>query len=130
MGFCAVSTPGFSHIQLIIQKSMSTTPTLAVICSVSFDRVIIATIRDKGLCPCPRCNLPKTSFNRLGFQPDFMARLTCACSYLRDKVCAAIHAIYKLGNPIKGTVVEKLLKDWSLVPTLVRRSLHFVSPCA
>ena len=59
-----------------------------------------------------------------------MARLSCARSYLRDKICAAIHAIYKLGNPIKGTGVEKFLKDWSLVPTLVRRFLHFVSPCA
>ena len=49
-----------------------------------------------------------------------MARLTCARSYLRDKICAAIHAIYKLGNPIKGTVVEKLLKNLSLVPTLVK----------
>ena len=66
------------------------------------------------------CNLPKASFNRLGFHTDFMARLTCACSYLRDKICTAIHVIHKLGNPIKGTVVEKLLKNLSLVPTLVK----------
>ena len=93
---------------------------LGVTASASFDRVIITTIRDKGFCPCPRCNLPKASFNRLGFHTDFMARLTCARSYLRDKICTAIHAIYKLGNPIKGTVVETLLKNLSLVPTLVK----------
>ncbi|KAI6105955.1 hypothetical protein EDD16DRAFT_1491607 [Pisolithus croceorrhizus] len=36
----------------------------------SFDRIILATIHDKGLCPCPRCCIPKSSFHHLGFASD------------------------------------------------------------
>ena len=88
-------------------------------------RIIIATIRDKGLCPCPRCLLPKTSFHRLGFLSDLKQRLSHARTYLREKICDARHRIYKLGVPIKGKAVEGILKAQSLVPTLVRQHLHF-----
>ena len=44
-------------------------------------------------------------------------------SYLRNKVASAREAIYNLGMPIKGAAVERLLKDYSLVPTLVSASL-------
>ncbi|KIK14293.1 hypothetical protein PISMIDRAFT_17380 [Pisolithus microcarpus 441] len=82
------------------------------------EKIILATIRDKGLCPCPRCCLPKSSFNRLGFASDLTGRLTHTRAYARAKICAARRAIYQFGNPVKGTVVERILKDCSLVPTL------------
>ncbi|KIO10576.1 hypothetical protein M404DRAFT_129392, partial [Pisolithus tinctorius Marx 270] len=82
------------------------------------EKIILVTIHDKGLCPCPRCFLPKSSFIRLRFASDLKRRLSHTRAYLRDKVCAARRAIYNLGNPIKGTTVERILKDYSLVPTL------------
>lgn len=53
-----------------------------------------------------------------------MGQLSGAQTYLRNKIYAARHAIYQLGKPIKGTAVESILKDWSLVPTLVRQILY------
>jgi len=91
----------------------------------SFDRVLIATIRDKGLYPCPRCLLPKSSFNHLGLLSDLKERLSHAQTYLRKVICDARRKIYELGKPIKGTAVEGILKDKSLVPTLVRQCLPF-----
>jgi hypothetical protein len=38
---------------------------------------------------------------------------------IKDAVVAARNAIYKLGTPIKGVAVEHLLKEFSLVPTIV-----------
>ncbi|KAI6117281.1 hypothetical protein EDD16DRAFT_1693060 [Pisolithus croceorrhizus] len=82
------------------------------------EKIILVTIHDKGLCPCPRCCLPKSSFSHLGFASDHMGQLTCAQVYARSKICAVRCTIYQFGNPVKGTAVERILKDCSLVPTL------------
>ncbi|KAF8427567.1 hypothetical protein L210DRAFT_3652625 [Boletus edulis BED1] len=63
------------------------------------EKVLLATIRDKGICPCPRCLIPKSNF-------------------YRQKVFHARWAIYKLGKPLKSVVVERILKAFSLVPTV------------
>ncbi|KAG2064847.1 hypothetical protein BDR04DRAFT_1130612 [Suillus decipiens] len=57
------------------------------------EKVLIAAICDKGV----------------------VARLYQS---VKDTVIAARNAIYKLGAPIKGTAVECLLKEFSLVPTV------------
>ncbi|KAF9232549.1 hypothetical protein BU15DRAFT_90630 [Melanogaster broomeanus] len=80
------------------------------------EKAILATIRDKGQCPCPRCLIPASRFDRLGF--DISSRLNHVRTYLQSKVAAARHAIYKLGSLIKGIAVEWLLKDFSMVPTV------------
>ena len=82
-------------------------------------RVLLATIRDKGYCPCPRCIIPKSKFWQVGWWNDIKARVSQARTYVQDKIIAARDAIYRLGAPIKGVAVERLLKDCSLVPTLV-----------
>ncbi|KAI6118557.1 hypothetical protein EDD16DRAFT_1692885 [Pisolithus croceorrhizus] len=41
------------------------------------EKIIIVAIHDKGLCPCPRCCLPKSSFSHLGFMSDCTGQLTC-----------------------------------------------------
>ncbi|KAG2113257.1 hypothetical protein BD769DRAFT_1673787 [Suillus cothurnatus] len=38
--------------------------------------------------------------------------------FLKDTIIAACNAVYKAGAPIKGAIVERLLKEFSLVPTL------------
>ena len=86
-------------------------------------RVLLATIRDKGICPCPRCIIPKTEFHRLGFVSDALRRISKIRCYFRERVVAARNAIYNSGAPIKGAFPELQLKDLSLVPTFVGFSL-------
>ena len=64
-------------------------------------------------------------FYRTGFLRDLTARLSRARTYLQDKIKLARHAIYVLGQPLKGTTAETILREQSLVPTLVR--ILFVS---
>jgi hypothetical protein len=44
-------------------------------------RVLLATIRDKGYCPCPRCLIPKKSFDKMGLIHDLRARISTARTY-------------------------------------------------
>ena len=83
-------------------------------------RVLLATIWDKGCCPCPRCLIPKSNLHCTGFLKDLAVRFSLARTYLVDKVKLAQQAIYMLGQPLKGTTAETILKDKFLVPTLVR----------
>jgi hypothetical protein len=46
--------------------------------------------------------------------------------FLKDTIIAARNAVYKAGAPIKGAAVERLLKEFSLVPTLVSY-LYFIA---
>lgn len=82
-------------------------------------RVLLATIRDKGNCPCPRCLIPKSQFNRIGYLQDLSQRMKQLRTYFTEKVTQARNAIYTCGAPIKGDLVESILKPFSLVPTIV-----------
>ena len=59
-------------------------------------------------------------FHHTGLIRDLAARLSRARTYLIDKIRLTRQAIYVLGKPLKGSVVETILKDESLVPTQVR----------
>ena len=87
------------------------------------DRVTLATIRDKGLCPCPRCLVPKSELDQTGTMHDRSFRLENVRIYLFNAVKAARKAIYKKANAITGVAVNKHLKETSSVPTLVSKSL-------
>ncbi|KAH8981633.1 hypothetical protein EDB92DRAFT_176878 [Lactarius akahatsu] len=64
------------------------------------EKVLIATIRDMGGCPCPRCTIKKEDFYALG------------TTEARDN-------IYRKGYTLQSEPgVERLLKGDSLVPTL------------
>ncbi|KAG1883849.1 hypothetical protein F4604DRAFT_1981657 [Suillus subluteus] len=89
------------------------------------EKVLIAAIRDKGVCPCPRCLLPKSYFGRIGLHSDMSGRVARVYKSIKDTVIAARNAIYKLGAPIKGAAVERLLKEFSLVPTVRLGPLGF-----
>lgn len=87
--------------------------------SNSFNRVLLATIRDKGLIPCPRCLMPKTKLDQTGTKRDSNFRLKNVRTYLFDLVRIARNAIYKSAAAIAGTAVNRLLKATSSVPTVV-----------
>jgi hypothetical protein len=84
-----------------------------------FNRVLLATIRDKGLCPCPRCLIPKSKLDQTGTKRDSKFRLRHARTYLFNRVQIARNAIYESAAAVAGAVVNRLLKATSSVPTLV-----------
>jgi len=82
-------------------------------------RVLIATIWDKGLAPCPRCLVPKSRLDKLGLVHDMAIRIKEFWQYMANKVEAARRVIYDLTKPITGVAVEGHLKEFSGVPTKV-----------
>ncbi len=79
----------------------------------------MATIRDNGLCPCPRCFITKEKLDLLGQKRDDKVRIRNFRKYLLDGVMVARRAIYTLARAIDGSVIDKILKPTSHVPTLV-----------
>ena len=85
-------------------------------------RVLLATIRDNGLCPCPRCLTPKTHLDRMGQIPDSNFRAANGIrQYLHEKVQAARDLVYRVGHAVAGARVDGLLKATSSVPTVVSK---------
>ncbi|KAJ7163736.1 hypothetical protein C8R46DRAFT_1221491 [Mycena filopes] len=82
------------------------------------EKVLLATIRDKGYCPCPRCLTLKKDFYKMGLVHDLRARLTGARIYFANKITAARNLIYTVGLAIGNARVDALLQGVSLVPTL------------
>jgi hypothetical protein len=89
-----------------------------------FIRVLVATVRDKGLCPCPRCLVRKSEINKLGQKLDARYRVTQARAYLGDIITSARNFIYKLGFGVGSAAVKRLLKEKSWVPTRVCASYN------
>lgn len=86
-------------------------------------RVIIATIRNLGDCPCPRCLVKKEELDQLGTVTDILIRETKARrddDARRDLVESAISKIATQGVALSGKVIENLLKPQSLQPVMVR----------
>jgi hypothetical protein len=49
-------------------------------------RVLLATIRDKGFCLCPRCLMQKDKVDQMGLICDLSARIWLARIYFSNKV--------------------------------------------
>ena len=83
-------------------------------------RILLATIRDNGLFPCPRCLVSKSVLHNLGCPDDIMVRIKQTRTFLGNLVKKARKHIYKDANAINGKKVDDLLKEFSGVPTVVR----------
>uniref|UniRef100_A0A8H7Y0B5 Uncharacterized protein n=1 Tax=Psilocybe cubensis TaxID=181762 RepID=A0A8H7Y0B5_PSICU len=83
------------------------------------EKVLLVTIRDKSLCPCPTCLVPKSKLDQLGLKRDKNLRTDnrTVRQYIVEQVALARDAIYCLGHSIKSEVVNRLLKPFSSVPT-------------
>ena len=81
--------------------------------------MLVATIRDKGLAPCPRCLTPKSKMDQTGAKRDSHFREKNVRKYLLNYVRVARDAIYRNAAAIGGAVIDRLLKPTSSVPTLV-----------
>jgi len=78
-----------------------------------------------GLCPCPRCMILKVDMHNLGTAKDRQQRSSLKRSdnaHRQIRVSEARRLIYEKNYAVGSEVVEKLLKDESLVPTSVSRS--------
>lgn len=87
-----------------------------------FNRILIATIRNLGNCPCPRCLIPLDRVHNLGMARDRTQRVTLARiddNQRRSKVSGARRIIYEENLQVNCSAVENLLKETSLVPTTV-----------
>ncbi|KAG8932511.1 hypothetical protein FRC01_013537 [Tulasnella sp. 417] len=83
------------------------------------EKVLLATIRDLGKCPCPRCLIKKDKIAALGAQSDCEVRTQSQredTRSRREKVQKAQDLI-AAGQGVTSTAVENLLADESLVPT-------------
>lgn len=87
---------------------------------------MIATIRDLGMFPCPRCLIPRAEIYKIGTNVDRRKRdeLRRTDSIERqDRIKQARKNLYENGYALTAECVDGMLKDGSLVPTKVGR-LH------
>ncbi|KAI0039303.1 hypothetical protein FA95DRAFT_1451096, partial [Auriscalpium vulgare] len=85
------------------------------------EKVLIAGIRDKGSCPCPRCLISFDDIPGLGTAADTALRKDSVRyddGLRRDLVATARDLIYNDGYVVNSTRVDELLKSQSLVPTV------------
>ncbi|KAJ3558095.1 hypothetical protein NP233_g11576 [Leucocoprinus birnbaumii] len=81
-------------------------------------RALLATIRDKGTCPCPRCLVKKDKMDKLGQASDNRTRFTKIRKYLTNRVASARQAIYGLGMSFQSMAVRLNLDEVSATPTV------------
>ena|ERR1700722_19656742 len=94
--------------------------------TVSLARILMSTIQNLGICPCPRCTTLKSKAHLIGMKGDRKARIALTRiddDKRRGLVSAAQKAIYQGNFDVDSAPVERLLKPQSLVPTTVRNSL-------
>jgi len=90
--------------------------------SYNYFRVLIASIRNLGSCPCPRCLIPLNRVPNMGKNRDMAQRISLARVddlHRRGRVKSAREIIYVNNYKTDSKAVEDLLKKDSLVPTAV-----------
>ena len=85
--------------------------------------MLLATLRDKGRCPCPRCLTTFSDIAALGTFADRAARQAKARPPAPEReaiVATARDLIYGSNYVVNSEHVEGLLAEQSLVPVRVR----------
>ena len=91
---------------------------------LTHSRVKIATIRNFGTFPCPRCLVPKDKIPEIGKEEDRRTRAELGRTDTVERqglVDQARKNLYEHGYALSGDFVDGILKDSSLVPTRVRK---------
>ncbi|KAJ7067227.1 hypothetical protein C8F01DRAFT_1365364 [Mycena amicta] len=84
------------------------------------EKVLLATTRSLGKCPCLKCTIPSEQFHELGTVNDDNRRAKKARVVTKkhqSMVDRARYLIYRAKKAIKGPVVKHLLQPESWVPT-------------
>ena len=85
-------------------------------------RILLASIRNLGCCPCPRCLIPLDRVPNMGMCRDMAQRMSLARvdnPERRSRIKAAREIIYVKDYKTDSKAVEDLLRQDSLVPTAV-----------
>lgn len=93
-------------------------------------RVMLATIRNNGECPCPACLVRKEDISKMGSPEDRNTRESKqrVDNHERiDKVKRAQAQVLVHGKGVQSKPVEDLLSSESLVPTVVCSSALAIS---
>lgn len=88
--------------------------------------MLLAALRDKGLCLCPRCLVSRDELDKIGQVRDSQLRISRVRIFDMDWITRARNFIYRFGFPVRSAGIERMLKPTSLVPTLV----SLLVPCA
>jgi hypothetical protein len=123
MGSCGEYFRIFSLILLIILKSQ-------YMCDIKFEargtdissRILLATIKFLGQCPCPHCLVKKIDVCKMGMKLDMRRRVTrehIDNVTRRQHVEEARALIFQLGVLVDGACVKAILNDESYVPICV-----------
>lgn len=119
---------GFLHTQPTIQKSAYRALLNILVDSDSIlSRILLASIKFLGQCPCPRCLVKKVDIPKMGTKPDLRRRdrsQRIDDNSRRHNVAKARSLIFEKGAPVSGTWVNGLLNDESLVPTRVSTLIY------
>ncbi|KAG8698606.1 hypothetical protein FRC12_008574 [Ceratobasidium sp. 428] len=84
------------------------------------ERVLLATIRDKGKCPCPRCLVPMDLVHKMGTRSDMHMRMKKARRDSRKRqklIQQAKKLIFDKHKAVDNKEVEALLQPELWVPT-------------
>jgi hypothetical protein len=93
-------------------------------------RALIASIRDMGNFPCPRCLIPLSRVQNMGTALDRKQRKTLPRvddETRRSNIRNAREIIYQNNYAVDSTYVEDILKNQSLVPTVVSIMTDMIS---
>jgi hypothetical protein len=91
-------------------------------CTHDLARIVLACIRNRGRCLCPRCLIPLDRVHNIGMVRDMNQRTTLRRiddAQRRAKVNSARHLIYEKNHHVDSAAVERLLQETSLVPSMV-----------
>lgn len=85
------------------------------------NRILLATIRFLGKCPCPRCFVKKKHIGALGTKIDDQRRkqLRTDTEQRQSKVDQSRKWIFEDGKGINSTWVNNLLQEGSWIPNHV-----------
>lgn len=126
MGRDGVSILASSRTRQIIQKSKGLS--LELLCGNAQSslscRIILASIKNLGKYPCPRCKVQMEHVPKMGEPEDRLARVETARldnQTKRSAVESARALIYKDNLAVTNNKVEDLLSFGSLLPIDVRR---------
>lgn len=121
-----VFTLVYSHILQTTRRSKCKPPELRFCKTHTRHRILLASIRNLGRCPCPRCLMPLDRVPNMGMHRDMTQRMSLARvddTKRRSRIKAAREAIYVKNYTIDSMAVENLLREDSLVPTAVCDSI-------
>nr|GAT47145.1 predicted protein [Mycena chlorophos] len=83
------------------------------------EKVLLATIKSLGTCPCPRCLIKKNEIAQTGTVNDLKRRqvLRVDDHHRRSSIERARRSIFESGSAVEGSTIDGMLKSHSWVPT-------------